>query len=132
MELEIKKALYCDWEFIRQLRNEYKQNFINQQDITKQEHHDFMLEYGSHYYIAYFESKPVGFVGVKDNDIRFAVHSDYRGKSIGMHMLIYIKNKYPKSFGKVLNENIASNNSFKKAGFNLYGKYDKFTIWNVS
>lgn len=129
MDLIIDKAFYHDWEFIRELRNSQKQGFIQQHEISDFEHYVYMLEHGEDYYIAERNGHQVGFVGVVNGDIRFAVHSDYQGQSIGTKLLKFIKQRYPYCIGKVKKHNIASNKAFEKANFVLYYETDQFKYW---
>lgn len=124
MNIWIDKAYYTDWEFIRWLRNLTSGGFISQHEITKEEHQEFMLKNHQNYYVALkdpADPNPIGFVAVVDRDIRFAVHPDFQGKSIGTKMLKFVQEKFPTSFGKVKKDNAASNKAFEKAGYHLFG-----------
>lgn len=143
MDLIIDKAWYPDWEFIRELRNSQKQGFINQNEISEQEHYEFMEKNGEHYYIVYsyinngkdFLNK--GFIGVVNDDIRFCVDSKFQNQGIGTFMLEFIKNKYPKAIGKVKKDNQSSIKAFQKAEYiqikdKLFSEYYFFTTQDNS
>lgn len=139
MEIEIRKATYLDWEFIRNWRNELKEGFVNQNYITVEEHEDFMIDQSQNYYIAEDNNGfSLGFVGVyfnrwhldTDGDIRFCVLPFFAGKGIGTKMLQFIKEKYPQAAGKVKKDNIASNKAFEKAGYiQLYKDDNEFNYF---
>ena len=60
------------FEFIRTLRNDplLKGGFIDQKEITSEEHAIYMNKFHNAYFICLLEDQPVGYVGVVDNDIR--------------------------------------------------------------
>ena len=107
------------YEFIRQLRNNeaVKKGFIEQEEISPQQHEKFMTKYGSLYYICVWDSHPVGFVGQIENDIRVATHPDYQGRSVGSFMINELVKIHPNASAKVKIKNEASLKLFEKCGF---------------
>lgn len=135
--MKIRKALYDDWEFIRNLRNQLKDSFISKHEITKEEHQKFMIENINCYYIAEISREDTnircGFVGVYTKgdyqDIRFAIDPKLQGKGFGTTMLKFIAKEFPFATGKVSKQNTASNKAFEKAGFMCYMENDEFKYW---
>lgn len=107
------------WEFIRSLRNhpDVKGGFIQQKEIEKEQHENFMLRYGLFFYICLIEDQPAGYVGVIDNDIRVATHPDFQGKGVGKYMINQLMEMNPSAFAKVKINNEASLRLFKSCGF---------------
>jgi len=84
------------WDFILRLRNENSSNFIDQHEITKEEHYAFMEKYGKNYFIFYRTCNgckcgacycPSGFIGIVNNDIRLCTDSSYRREGVAVEML---------------------------------------------
>jgi len=119
--LKIIKNSKKYWDFIHSLRNdeEIKRGFISQDDILLENHYKYMKKFGKDYYICLDEDKPVGFVGVVNGDIRFAVDKNLQNKGIGKFMISYIKNLYPNSSAKVKIENIKSLRCFENNGYKI-------------
>tara|TARA_A100001515_G_scaffold77288_1_gene61380 strand:- start:14630 stop:15013 length:384 start_codon:yes stop_codon:yes gene_type:complete len=117
MELVLNESKY--WDFIRELRNTkgVKEGFINQSHITPEMHNDFMKKWGENFYICIIDTKPAGYVGVIDNDIRVATHPYFQGVGVGTFMINEIMKLFPDAFAKVKLENEASIRLFKKCGF---------------
>jgi len=107
------------YEFIRHLRNNevVKKGFIEQEEISPQQHEKFMAKYGSLYYVCLLDSQPVGFVGQIENDIRVATHPDYQGRSVGSFMINELMKLHPMAVAKVKIKNEASLRLFEKCGF---------------
>jgi|TARA_R100000664_G_scaffold31699_1_gene45610 ribosomal protein S18 acetylase RimI-like enzyme len=107
------------WEFIRQLRNDerVKHGFIEQVEITKEQHEKYMNLHGDKFYICLVGQKAAGYVGVIDNDIRVATHPDYQKKGVALYMINELMKLHPEAFAKVKVGNEASVALFEKAGF---------------
>lgn len=107
------------WEYIRVLRTckENTDGFIEQVQITKQEQKNYMLKHGDSYYICLYNSKPVGFVGVVNNDIRIATDPLHKKQGIGKFMLKKISELYPNATAKVKLDNINSINLFLSCNY---------------
>jgi GNAT superfamily N-acetyltransferase len=109
------------WEFIRELRNDerVKQGFIQEAYITPEQHEKFMKHYHDCFYLCILDDKPVGYVGVINEDIRIATHPDYQKKGVGKFLLSEIKNIFPNAYAKIKINNEASLKLFQSAGFKL-------------
>ena len=107
------------WEFIRSLRNHprVKKGFVQQHDITEEEHLKFMLRHNKHYFICLVNEAPAGYVGSVNGDIRVATHPDFQGLGVGKFMINEIMLKYPESTAKVKMRNTASKKLFESCGF---------------
>lgn len=127
------------WEYIRLLRTcrENLDGFVEQLSITESDQIKYMSKYNNNYYICLFEDKPVGFVGVVDNDIRLATDPNYKGKGIGSFMVKEIIKLYPEAVAKVKLDNEGSINLFKSLDFTEFKidnrfRYFKYTSNEVS
>jgi len=114
------------WEYIRQLRTcrENLDGFVEQNYITEADQINYMSKYNDNYYICFNENKPVGFIGVVENDIRLATDPNYKGKGIGSFMVKEIVKIYPQAVAKVKLDNISSTRLFKSLNF-IEFKIDK-------
>ncbi len=115
------------WEQIRQLRNNeaVKPGFIQQQEISQEEHDEHMKKYGDCYYVC-VEFGPqgicsfhdfLGYCGVINDDIRVAVSPEHHGNGVGTFMINELMKRHPRAFAKVKLENEASLKLFEKCGF---------------
>jgi RimJ/RimL family protein N-acetyltransferase len=137
MELKLVKNEEKYFEFIRNLRNdkENQKGFLEQVSITKEQQKNYMSKYGDDYHICLKENIPVGYIGVVDNDIRICTDIKYKKTGLGTFMLNEIMKIYPEATAKILKDNLASLNLFKKCKFvivnsdeNLY--YLKYKLEN--
>jgi len=117
MELTPNKKMY--WEFVRALRNMdgVRQGFVEQKNISKENHEEYMLVYGKCFYICIVNNTPTGYIGIINNDIRVATHPDYQGQGVGKFMINEIMKNNPHAFAKVKLENNASLRLFESCGF---------------
>ena len=117
MELTPNKKMY--WEFVRALRNMdgVRQGFVEQKNISKENHEEYMLVYGKCFYICIVNNTPAGYIGIINNDIRVATHPDYQGQGVGKFMINEIMKNNPHAFAKVKLENNASLRLFESCGF---------------
>ena len=71
--------------------------------------------------VALYNSNPVGYVGIFNNEITIAVIPDFQDRGIGLSLLQDMRKspafKKEKTYAKVRPENIKSLKAFKKAGF---------------
>jgi GNAT superfamily N-acetyltransferase len=110
----VNKALVdcieCYWDFVRVLRNK-NIGFVEQVIITTDQQNQYMLKHKDNYKVCLFDNRPVGFIGVVDNDIRFAVAQQYKNKGVGKWMLQQFP--VPKNtIGKVKKDNLYSRQLF--------------------
>jgi len=117
MELVLNNRTF--WEFIRLLRNDerIKHGFIEQDEISREDHQKYMTKHGDKFYICLVNMSPAGYVGVLDNDIRVATHPDYQKKGVGLYMINELTKRHPNAVAKIKLENEASIKLFEKAGF---------------
>ena len=107
------------WDFILELRNDprVKKGFIQQKEISRQDHSVYMQSFGDSFYICLDKEKPIGYIGVIIRDIRVATHPDYQGKGVAKFMVNEIMKLHPNAFAKVKIENEASLRLFESCGF---------------
>tara|TARA_B100000085_G_scaffold123031_1_gene111994 strand:- start:4931 stop:5332 length:402 start_codon:yes stop_codon:yes gene_type:complete len=107
------------WEFIRELRNMkgVKEGFIQQEEIDQISHATYMLKYNNNFWICLDNDKPIGYVGVIEDDIRVATHPDYQGKGVGSFMINEVMKICPSAVAKVKLKNEASIKLFERCGF---------------
>jgi hypothetical protein len=106
------------YEFVRELRMhpENAPGFIEDANITTEDQVEYMKKYGENYFIALSYGKPVGYVGVIDNDIRICTHPMYHGTGVGKFMLSEIVKLYPQATGRIFKDNVASRKLFDFCG----------------
>lgn len=111
------------YEFIRDLRNDKRvqPGFVEVVNITQQQQEAYMKKYGDCFYICLLNEtdKPVGYIGVINDDIRIATHPDYQKQGVGSFMIREISNIFPDAQAKVKIDNDISMKLFKKAGFKI-------------
>tara|TARA_R110002020_G_scaffold379488_1_gene590709 strand:- start:16589 stop:16957 length:369 start_codon:yes stop_codon:yes gene_type:complete len=106
------------YEFVRELRihPETRGGFLKDASITPEQQNKYMEKHGYNYYICLLYGRPVGYIGVIDNDIRFCTDPELQGMGIGSFMLSKIQKLYPEATGRILKDNIASQRAFDKCG----------------
>lgn len=119
------------YEIIRLLRTDPNntQGFLEQVEITSEQQNKYMEKYEKNYWVCLLDNDPVGFVGVIDTDIRFAVYPNYKNKGIGTFMINELKRKKIDMTSKVLLSNPSSQKVFEKCGFELYKQDNKFKYY---
>tara|TARA_R110000824_G_scaffold64656_1_gene168913 strand:- start:1951 stop:2334 length:384 start_codon:yes stop_codon:yes gene_type:complete len=107
------------WPFIRELRNDprVKKGFIQQKEISREDHSMYMQAFGDNFYICLDNTGPIGYIGVIHNDIRVATHPEHQGKGVAKFMVTEIIKRHPDAFAKVKIENEASLRLFESCGF---------------
>jgi len=107
------------FEFIRRLRNhpQLRIGFIQQDEISALNHANYMLRYGTNYFICLLSGAPVGFIGVIDDDIRLAVDPSFQNLGVARFMVEEIVKIYPTAQAKVKVTNIASMKLFQSLNF---------------
>ena len=116
------------WEFIRKVRNdpEMQKGFVEQVDITPEQQEKYMQKYNDNYYICLYDSKPVGFIGEIDDDIRVAVIPSMQGMGLGKYMVNEFMKLRPNSYAKMKHDNVASKKLFESCGFTYSHKDELF------
>jgi RimJ/RimL family protein N-acetyltransferase len=119
LKLKLVKCTSDYWEFVRELRNDnsVQDGFIEKVTITPEQQNKYMNRYQDNYFICLYDELPIGYVGVIDNDIRICTLPKYQGKGVASFMLSEIIKIFPKAYGKVKIDNVASRGLFKKVGF---------------
>ena len=107
------------WDFILELRNDprVKKGFVQQEEISRQDHAVYMQAFGGNFYICFDNQKPIGYIGVISNDIRVATHPDYQGRGAAKFMVNEAMKVHPQAFAKVKIGNEASLRLFEGCGF---------------
>lgn len=105
------------WEFVRVLRNCSKKGFIEQSQIGFKQHRVFMSKHSNNYRIGLYQDKPIGFVGLVNNDIRIAVSQLYLRRGFGGAMLEKFIEEYPNGIVKIKLDNFASISLFESLGY---------------
>lgn len=118
-ELKIVNCNKQYWEFVRKLRlnQDVIDGFNEQKHITKSEQIKYMNKNSKFYRICLLDKKPVGYVGVVNNDLRVCTHPDFQNLGIATFMVNEIIKLYPDAEAKIKISNKASLNLFKKVGF---------------
>ena len=95
------------------------EGFIKTKFITAEEQEIYMSTNSKFYRVCLFEGKPVGYVGVIENDIRICTSPDFQGMGIAKFMLNEILKSYPNAFAKIKIDNLKSLKLFKSLGFKV-------------
>ncbi len=118
--MELVKCTPEYWDFIREIRMhpENQRWFYTQMDISSSQQQEYMMNNSYKYEVCIHENIPVGYVGlIKDNEVTYCVHPDYKGKGIGTFMISELIKKYNNLTAFVIPENVGSNKVFEKLGF---------------
>ena len=107
------------WDFVRVLRNdpEVQDGFIEKANISSEQQKEYMKKHSHGYKIAIHENKPVGFIGVVNDDIRVCTSPDSQGKGVGKFMINEIIKIFPNAKAKIKIDNKASLKVFESCGF---------------
>lgn len=107
------------WEFVRNLRNDERvlKGFIEVKKISKKDQEKYMKKNSKFFRIALLNAKPVGYIGVLDNDIRVCTHPDYQNIGVGKFMVQSIKEIWPEAQAKIKLENLTSLKLFESCGY---------------
>ena len=107
--MAVRNLVKCSkeyWNFVRNLRNQ-NIGFVNQGNITSEQQTQYMTKYSDNYKVCLVNEFPAGFIGIIDNDIRFAVAEEFRNQGLAKWML----HKFPipkNTIGKVKKDNLYS------------------------
>lgn len=109
---------FRDIMFIRDLRTDPRatHGFLDQVlSISDHDQITYMNQNSENYFLAYYHGLPVGFGGVINDDIRYAVIPYFQNLGIGTKILNYIKRRNPNAKGKIKKDNLSSIQAFVKA-----------------
>lgn len=109
---------FRDIKFIKDLRTDPRAmpGFLDQvSNISDDDQIAYMSKNSDNYFLAYYHGLPVGFGGVINDDIRYAVIPYFQNLGIGTKILNYIKIRNPNAKGKIKKDNLSSIQAFIKA-----------------
>jgi RimJ/RimL family protein N-acetyltransferase len=118
------------WEFVRKLRTDKNNSiwFYTQIEITPSQQKIFMENNSYKYKICLLDEKPVGYIGIMDNnEITYCVDNFYKNRGIGTFMVSKFIEKYDEVNAFVIPSNNSSIRVFEKLGFekHIFFKYKK-------
>jgi RimJ/RimL family protein N-acetyltransferase len=107
------------FEFVRNLRNDprVREGFISQGEVTPDDHAAYMKLNHANYFVCLRGSKPVGYFGVINDDIRIATSPEEMQTGVASYMVSYISEHFPHAVAKVKIKNSASQKLFEKSGY---------------
>lgn len=117
MELKLVQCEQKFWNDILIIRNEDKESFDKQHEISLEEHEKFMTINDINYKIATIDGKFAGFVGIVNEDIRVGVKKEYRKIGVGKFMINEFCKIFEINHAKIKINNIASQKLFESCGF---------------
>ena len=117
--MELVECTQKYWEDVRNLRNMdgVRQGFIKQDEITPEQHQQYMKKNNKFFYICIDKGEFLGYTGVIKQDIRVATHPKHQKKGVASFMINEIMKIHPDAFAKVKIENEASLRLFESCGF---------------
>tara|TARA_Y100001933_G_C18604463_1_gene399435 strand:+ start:120 stop:536 length:417 start_codon:yes stop_codon:yes gene_type:complete len=121
MNLIFRKAGLNDARFVYDLRFLLcdQNSYFTVKDIDFKRHCVFWEKHYKTYTIALQDDKKVGFYGFVDNDFRYAVIPEARGRGIGLELISHAIKIDKLCEAKVLKSNLPSLKCFNKAGFRI-------------
>jgi len=117
MEFKLIKCESIFWNDILLIRNNDKESFDKQHDISLEEHCKFMTLNNINYRIATIDNNFAGFIGLVKDDIRIGVKKEYRKIGVGKFMINEFCKDFEIKHAKVKINNIASQKLFESCGF---------------
>lgn len=117
MELKLVECEQKFWNDILIIRNEDKESFDKQHEISLEEHEKFMTINDINYKIATIDGKFAGFIGIVNEDIRVGVKKEYRKIGIGKFMINEFCKIFEINHAKIKINNVASQKLFESCGF---------------
>ena len=128
LKLVINEEKY--YEFMRLLRNDPKnqKGFLEQVNIDSEQQKKYMNKFNDFYYVCLLGDNPIGYVGVIEDDIRICTDDRYKKSGTGTFMLKEIIKIFPNAKAKILKDNKASLNLFKKCNF-IVVNYDEILYY---
>lgn len=130
MSISLRKVGDSDWDFILSLRNNesFRDNFLDQHTISKQEHYDYLNKQKSNQnffnWIILYDNQDVGYVRILDNDISIIIDEKFHGKGIGTYAIKLLEKEakllgIKRLVGKMMFENKGSEHIFRNNDFEL-------------
>jgi RimJ/RimL family protein N-acetyltransferase len=110
------------WEFVRKLRTDKNNSiwFYTQIEITPSQQKIFMENNSYKYKICLLDEKPVGYIGIMDNnEITYCVDNFYKNRGIGTFMVSKFIEKYDEVNAFVIPSNNSSIRVFEKLGLEI-------------
>lgn len=117
MELKLVECEQKFWNDILIIRNEDKESFDKQHEISLEEHEKFMTINDINYKIATIDGKFAGFIGIVNEDIRVGVKKEYRKIGVGKFMINEFRKIFEINHAKIKINNVASQKLFESCGF---------------
>jgi len=130
LNILLRNVIKSDWDYILTLRNnkKFKNNFIEQHEISKKEHYNYLENQKSNsnffnWIICYGKIR-AGYIRILDNDVSIIIDEKFHNMGIGSKSLkmLEIESKslgISKLVGKVLCENKSSEKIFQKNDYKL-------------
>ena len=118
--MELVECIEEYWEFVRMIRthSENKDWFFSNSEISKDQQVEYMKINSDKYKICLLDKMPVGYIGLlKDDEITYCVHPDYKGRGIGTFMVSEIMKNNGNLSAFVYPQNEASKKVFENLGF---------------
>jgi hypothetical protein len=130
MELKLVKNEKKYYDFIRIMRThtENQVGFLEKVNITEEQQLNYMKRYNDCYYVCLMGDTPLGYVGVVEDDIRICTDPNHKKTGAGTFMLNEIVKIFPSATAKILKDNKASLNLFKKCNF-IVVNYDEILYY---
>ncbi len=129
--MKVVKCEFKYWNFVRELRMDKRvvSGFIEQVNITENQQDIYMTKNSNNYLIALINDKPVGYIGVIENDIRICTHPDFQGQGVAKLLINECKKKWSNATAKVKTANIPSKNLFLSCGYKIVSSDSSFTYF---
>ena len=117
LQLVQSEELYYQYIYYLRIHPLTKEGFMNQDEISIEDHNKFMDKHKEDYYICLCNGTPCGFVGSVDNDVRVCTDPSFQKKGIASFMLEKLRSMYPTATAQIKFDNLASIALFEKSDF---------------
>jgi GNAT superfamily N-acetyltransferase len=117
LQLVQNEELYYQYIYYLRIHPLTKEGFMNQDEISIEDHNKFMDKHKEDYYICLCNGTPCGFVGSVDNDVRVCTDPSFQKKGIASFMLEKLRFMYPTATAQIKFDNLASIALFEKSDF---------------
>ena len=117
LQLVQSEELYYQYIYYLGIHPLTKEGFMNQDEISIEDHNKFMDKHKEDYYICLCNGTPCGFVGSVDNDVRVCTDPSFQKKGIASFMLEKLRSMYPTATAQIKFDNLASIALFEKSDF---------------